>query len=61
MVVEEKKVILRKLVASQGKVIISKTVNEDNQKPTVIAKEIYLAEGANEDDYEEADENLYKQ
>ena len=59
MQIQEKNVVLRKLVASSGKMIVSKTLDEETQKPTVIAKEIYLADGASEDDYEEVDEFLY--
>jgi hypothetical protein len=55
MKLEEKQVTLRKLVASEGKVIVSKTLNEEGN-PTVRAKEIYLAVGSNEDDFEEVDE-----
>lgn len=55
MKLEEKQVTLRKLVASEGKIIVSKTLDEEGQ-PTVKAKEIYLAVGASEDDFEEVDE-----
>ena len=61
MQLEEKQVTLRKLVASEGKVIVSKTKDEETGKPTVITKEIYLAVGSSEDDFEEVDENLYKE
>ena len=56
MQLEEKQVTLRKLVASAGKVIISKILDEEGN-PTVRAKEIYLANGASENDFEEIDEN----
>lgn len=55
MVLEEKQVTLRKLVASEGKVIVSKTLDEEGN-PVVKTKELYLANGASEDDYEEIDE-----
>ena len=55
MKLEEKQVILRKLVASEGKIIVSKTLDEEG-KPTVRTKEIYLAVGTSEDDFEEIEE-----
>ena len=55
MILEEKQVTLRKLVASAGKILISKTVDEEGN-PTVRSKEIYLASGASENDFEEIDE-----
>ena len=55
MKLEEKQVTLRKLVASEGKVIVSKTLDEKGN-PTVRTKEVYLAVGASEDDFEEIDE-----
>lgn len=55
MRIEEKQVILRKLVASEGKILVSKTVDEEGN-PTVKAKEIYLAEGASENDFLEIEE-----
>lgn len=55
MILEEKRVTLRKLVASEGKILVSKTLDEEGN-PTVRAKEIYLAVGASEDDFEEIDE-----
>ena len=58
MKLEEKQVTLRKLVASEGKVIISKQLDYEGN-PTVISKEVYLAEGASENDFEEVDENEY--
>lgn len=54
MKIEEKQVILRKLVASNGKILISKTLNEEGM-PTVRSTEVYLAEGASEDDFDEID------
>lgn len=55
MQIQEKQVILRKLVASEGKILVSKTLDEDGN-PTVRSKEIYLACGASENDFEEIDE-----
>ena len=52
MNIEEKQVILRKLIASDGKILISKTLDEEGN-PVVKSKEIYLADGANENDFEE--------
>ena len=56
MQIQEKQVILRKLVASEGKILVSKTLDEEGN-PTVKSKEIYLANGASENDFEEIDEN----
>ena len=55
MQIQEKQVILRKLVASEGKILVSKTLDEEGN-PTVKSKEIYLADGASENDFEEIDE-----
>ena len=55
MQIQEKQVILRKLVASEGKILVSKTLDEEGN-PTVRSKEIYLADGASENDFEEIDE-----
>ena len=55
MKLEEKQVTLRKLVASEGKIIVSKTKDEEGN-PTVRTKEVYLANGASADDFEEIDE-----
>lgn len=52
MNIEEKQVILRKLIASDGKILISKTLDEEGN-PVVKSKEIYLADGASENDFEE--------
>ena len=52
MELQEKQVTLRKLVASEGKILVSKTLDEEGN-PTVKAKEIYLAVGASENDFEE--------
>lgn len=55
MALEEKQVTLRKLVASEGKVIVSKELDEEGN-PTVKSKEVCLAENSNEEDFEEIDE-----
>lgn len=55
MKIEEKQVTLRKLVASEGKILVSKSLDEDGN-PTVRTKEVYLAVGAKEDDFEEIDD-----
>lgn len=55
MKIEEKQVTLRKLVASEGKILVSKTLDEEGE-PTVKSKEIYLAVGANANDFEEVDD-----
>lgn len=60
MKIEEKQVTLRKLVASEGKILVSKSLDEDG-KPTVRAKEVYLAVGAKEDDFEEIDDTEDKE
>lgn len=59
MTLEEKQITLRKLVAGEGKVLVSKTLDEEGN-PTVIAKEIYLAAGAKEEDFIEVDESNYE-
>lgn len=55
MQLQEKQVTLRKLVASEGKMLVSKTLDEEGN-PTVKSKEIYLADGESENDFEEIDE-----
>ena len=57
MKIEEKQVTLRKLVASEGKILVSKTKDEETGEPTVKAKEIYLANGSSGDDFEKINEN----
>lgn len=52
MILEEKQVVLRKLVASEGKILISKSLDEEGN-PVIKSKEIYLANGASEEDFEE--------
>ena len=51
----EKEVLLRKLEAEAGKVIISKTLNEFGN-PNIVTKEIYLADGSDENEYLEINE-----
>lgn len=55
MQIQEQEVVLRKLIAGEGKVIISKSVDEEGN-PVIKAKEIYIPENANIDDFEEVDE-----
>ena len=55
MELKEQVVTLRKLTASEGKVIISKTKDEEGN-PTVVTKQLYLAVGDTADNYEEVDE-----
>lgn len=52
MEIKETKVTLRKLVADEDKILISKTLNEFGN-PSVIAKEVYLGNGGSESDFEE--------
>lgn len=55
MQVQTQEVTLRKLIASEGKIIVSKSKDEDG-KPVISAKEVYLAQGATENDFEEINE-----
>ena len=55
MILEEKQVILRKLIAAEGKVIVSKTLDEEGN-PTVRSYEVILARGADPSDFEEIDD-----
>ena len=57
MELQEKQVTLRKLVASEGKILVSKSVDEDGL-PVVKATELYLAEGDSTDNYEEIDKEV---
>lgn len=57
MELQEKQVTLRKLVASEGKILVSKTLDEEGN-PTVKAKEIYLAVGDSADNYDEVVESV---
>lgn len=55
MQIQEEEVTLRKLIASEGKVIVSKTKNEEGNY-VVKAKEVYLAKGQDINDFEEINE-----
>lgn len=55
MKIEEKQVTLRRLIASENKIIVSKEKDEEGN-PLVRAKEIYLAKDASEEDFEEVEE-----
>lgn len=54
MLVESKEVVycLRKLVAEEGKIIVSKQLDEDG-KPAIEAKVVYLTGNDSPDNYEE--------
>lgn len=59
MELQTKQVELRKLIASEGKVLREKTVQYDEEGseiPRTTSKVIYLAENANPDLYEEIDD-----
>lgn len=59
MKLEEKTVILRKIIASEGKVLRTKRIEfdeEGNEIPRDTSKEIYLAINDSEENYEEIDE-----
>lgn len=50
---------LKKLIASEGKLLVPKTINYDedgNEIPRQGAKVVYLAISASENDYEEIEE-----
>lgn len=51
----ENQVVLRQLIAEEGKIIISKQLNEYGN-PVVVSKHIYLGKEASEDDYLEINE-----
>lgn len=55
MEVHEKQVTLTKIIASEGKILVSKSKDKEG-KYVVKAKEIYLAVGDSADNYEEIDE-----
>lgn len=55
MIIEEKQVILKKMIASEGKILISKSLDEEGN-PVVKSKEIYLGNGVSEDDFEEIED-----
>lgn len=54
MKLEEKEVLLRKLVAGEGKILVSKQLDEEGN-PLVKSKEIYLAVNDTAENYEEID------
>lgn len=60
MKLESEPVILRKLIASEGKIIISKETKIDEETgkevPVVKSKEIYLGKYDSEENYIEIDE-----
>lgn len=60
MKLESEPVILRKLIASEGKIIVSKEmkINEETgeEEPVVKSKEIYLGKYDSEENYIEIDE-----
>lgn len=59
MQLEEKEVILKKLIADKGKIIISKETKTDdkgNKIPTIQSKEIYLGCEDSEENYIEIEE-----
>lgn len=60
MQLETKSVELRKLIADEGKVIISKETQKDENEidvPVVKAKEIYLGKEDSQDNYIEVEES----
>lgn len=61
MKLESEQVTLRKLTASEGKIIVSKEMKIDEEtgeeKPVVKSKEIYLGKYDSEDNYVEIDES----
>lgn len=60
MELQEKNVKLRKLTADEGKVIVSKETEKDengNDIPVVKAKEIYLGKEDSEENYIEIEES----
>lgn len=60
MELQETNVLLRKLTADEGKVIISKETQTDEngiEIPIVQAKEIYLGKEDSEENYLEVEEN----
>jgi len=59
MKIQESQVTLRRLVAEEGKIIISKETQlngNGEEVPIVESKEIYLAKNDSEDNYIEIDE-----
>lgn len=49
------KVVLRQLIADEGKIIISKELNEFGN-PVVVSKHVYLGKEAKEEDFLEINE-----
>lgn len=59
MEIQEQKITLRKLIASEGKVLRLKEITKDQdgkEIPGQLAKIVYLAVNESADDYEEIDE-----
>lgn len=59
MEIIEKKVTLRKLTASEGKLLVPKTKDYDeegNEIERIGSKEVYLASNASPEEWEEIDE-----
>lgn len=54
MQVTEQQVTLIKLVAGEGKIIVSKTL-DDEGNPTIKSKEVYIPSNADVNDFEEVD------
>lgn len=61
MKLESEQVTLRKLIASEGKIIISRETQIDEEtgeeKPILKSKEVYLGKYDSEENYIEIDEN----
>ncbi len=61
MKLESEPVILRKLIASEGKIIVSKETKIDEETgeevPVVKSKKVYLGKYDSEDNYIEVDES----
>ena len=55
MTIQNQEVTLRKLVAEQGKIIVSK--EQDGGRPITISHEIYLGDADSPENYEEIDES----
>lgn len=55
MKIEQKEVILRKLIASEGKILVSKN-KDDEGNYLVKCKEMYLGDADDENNYEEIDD-----
>lgn len=61
MKLEEEQVTLRKLTASEGKIIISKEMQKDEEtgeeRPVIKSKKVYLGKYDSEENYIEVDES----